>query len=309
MINLSKRLSERVAEFFTDDRVQFIARWSPALTIVGTVGLAIVSIDDIRAQVRDWFGASVWQWGTANKVWIVVVLAALTVVPGLLVNFLNRRAQFFRETRKNLELTTAAMSHSSRVAHLITKAGDVGRGEVDEKYMGHTLIEACGYFRSRAVHANGADASERVEACIMRAHWTGNGRDFFERSRQTHTNSAEFANKLSSHRNEDAASVIRAIDGSGYFYANSEGELAKFRRAFKISPELDNFKCYLVVPLVTDRKAVGQARIWGALVLMATAPSMMRETDVRLLETYGWFISAARALNSLKIPAASVHEE
>lgn len=277
----------------------WVSRLAPYATILGAIGLAIVSIDDVRDQFRGWFAPTLWNWGADNKIWVVVALAALTVIPSVVARAMSRRLQVDRDTKRNLELTTAAQSHSSRVAHLITKASDVRVGEVDDKYIGHTLVEACAYFKSRAIHTQGIDPAERVEACILRANWAGNGRDFFERERQTHINPGEFAYKLSSHKNPDAAALIKLLLSQSYFYADSADSIGLFQRAMKVDPQATTFKQFLAVPLLRDRKSVDQTRVWGVLVLMSTAPSMLRETDARLLETYGWFVSAAKALDTL----------
>lgn len=271
---------------------------APYLTIAGTIGLAIVGIDDVREQARPFFSAALWDWGAANKITVVILLAALTAVPPITSAWLIRRQSLLRETKRNVELTTAAGSNSSRVAHLITKIGDVRRGEIDSKYIGYTLVEACNYFKTRAMHTSGAGPEDRVEAYLMRAVKNGKGSLYFERLRQTHTSSSEFTYNLSAHKNSSATSVIDEVLGErGYAFATDAAALQRIRDAFKIQGTASPFCQYLIVPVRKDRKITDRRDVWGLLVLMSSAPGMIRETDEALLATYSWYISASIALD------------
>lgn len=276
----------------------FISAIAPWLTILGTVGLAVVSFDDARQQARPFFAPAIWEWGAANKLGVVVALALLTAAPALVSALYVRHQAILRETTRNVELTTAATSNSSRVAHLITKIGDVRRGEIDTKYTGYTLVEACNYFKTRAMHTSGAGPNERVEAYLMRAVKNGKGTLYFERLRQTHTSGTEFSYNLSPHKNSAAASIIDDVLGErGYVFASDEPSIARVREAFKIQGAASPFCQFLIVPVRKDRKIADRRDVAGVLVLMSTAAGMLRETDEALLATYSWYIAAANALN------------
>jgi len=283
---------------FLNSAATFISVISPILTIVGAAGLAVISIDDVRQQARVWFAPSVWEWGAENKVAVVVALSLLASLPPLLSKWIVRRQALRRETRRNVELTTAAGSQSSRVAHLITKIGDVRNGEIDGKYIGYTLMEACNYFKTRAVHTSGAGAGDRIEAYLMRSNRNGRGTIYFERYRQTHTPASDFGYNLSGHQNRVATETIsELLSGSGYVFTANEADLERVQDAFKIPKESSPYRQYLAVPVRKDRKITDPKDVWGLLFLMSTAPGMLRETDEALLTTYSWYISAALALD------------
>ena len=270
--------------------------------IAGTVGLAIVSIDDVRGELRGLFPVWLWQWGASNKLLIVILLALLTLIPTWLAQLQRRLLQLESAQKRSLELSTAARGITNRLAHLTTKMRDVHAGEVDDRYVAHTLEQACKYFKERAIKSHGVDPSERIEACLLRANWSGNGRDFFERERQTHTDKNEFGFKLSSHNNTAARTVIDALLRDGYFYAGSDTTRAQFHAAIGATGTPPAFVEYLVVTVFSDRKSEATSRVFGALVLMSTHPSMLWESDYHLLHTYGWCVSAAKTLDNVAPP-------
>lgn len=291
-------MSLRKTLSFLNSSATVISAISPLLTIVGAAGLAVISIDDVRHQARAWFAPSLWEWGSVNKVAVVVALSLLASLPPLLSKWLARRQALNRETRRNVELTTAAGSQSSRVAHLITKIGDVRNGEIDGKYIGYTLMEACNYFKTRAVHTSGAGTGDRIEAYLMRAKRNGSGMIYFERFRQTHTPASDFGYILSGHKNRVATETINELlGGSGYVFTSNDAELERIQDAFKVPKETSPYRQYLAVPVRKDRKITDPKDVWGLLFLMSTAPGMLRETDEALLTTYSWYISAALALD------------
>lgn len=288
----------RKALLFLSTAATFFSTISPILTIAGAAGLAVISIDDVRQQARVWFAPSVWEWGAANKVAVVVVLSLLASLPPLLSKWIVRRQALQRETRRNVELTSAASSQSSRVAHLITKISDVRNGEIDGKYIGYTLMEACNYFKTRAVHTSGAGTGDRIEAYLMRANRNGRGTIYFERFRQTHTPASDFGYNLSGHQNRVATETISdLLSGSGYVFTANDADLERIQDAFKMPKESSPYRQYLAVPVRKDRKITDPKDVWGLLFLMSTAPGMLRETDEALLTTYSWYISAALALD------------
>lgn len=273
--------------------------------VLGTVGLAIVSIDDVRDEFRGLLPFWLWQWGASNKVWVVVILASLTIVPTWVSQVQRRLLQVEGAQKRSLELSTAARGITNRLAHLTTKARDIHAGEVDDRYVVHTLEQACKYFKERAIKSHGIDPSERIEACLLRANWSGNGRDFFERERQTHTDKNEFGFKLSAHNNHAARTIIDVLLQDGYYYAGDSVKLSQFHSAIGATGTSSEFVEYLVVPVFRDRKSEATTRIYGALVLMSTHPSMLWEPDYHLLHTYGWCISAAKTLDAIAPPGSS----
>lgn len=267
--------------------------------VLGTTSLAIVGIDDVRSELSSVFPLWLWQLGASNKVVVVALLALLTLIPTWAAQLQRRLLQLEGAQKRSLELSTAARGITNRLAHLTTKARDVHAGEVDDRYVVHTLDQACKYFKERAIKAYDVDPSERIEACLLRANWPGNGRDFFERERQTHIDKNEFGFKLSSHNNQAARMVIDTLLRDGYFFAHEGATLSAFHAAIGATETGTPFVEYLVVPVFSDRKNEATTRVSGALILMSTHQSMLWETDYHLLHTYGWCISAAKTLDAI----------
>jgi hypothetical protein len=247
----------------------------------------------------------IWQWGAEHVLVVIVVLAALVILPPQFAVGRRKVDQLERDERsvlldasKNVELTTLARSYGSRIAHLITKADDVSKGEVNDRYIAHTLSAAREYFKERAMHSRHVDADERVELVLYRANWAGNGRNFFDRQTQTHTETNEFPYKLTSFQNPSGVQLIKQLVEKNHFYAVSDDDVAEVRQAFDIAEDTP-FKQFVGVPVYKTRKQSHQSNIVGMVLMMSTRDDMLREPDYRLLATYAWFIAAAKAFDSL----------
>lgn len=288
----------RSAVAWTTGSLPLYFSWSSILTLAGAAGLAIASVEDWRHEVRNHVPSVIWSILSEYKIWVVIGLVALTLLPAVIADGNRKLRQLRFGVFKNVELTTSAESISDRLAHLITKSQDAKAGIRDDRYIAHTLDQITHYFKSRALAAARAAVDDRIEVALYRAKWPSNGRQYFERFRQTHTEASEFDFKLTAYQNDDGRRLIQVLLDGGYLFAENEADLAFAHSAFAIPATRRAFEQYIIVPVCVDRKKADQERLWGALIMMSTRNGMLQETDAKLLTTYSWLISVAQAIDA-----------
>ncbi|MHA3684876.1 hypothetical protein ACXR2W_11550 [Leucobacter sp. HY1908] len=261
--------------------------------------MAVIGAPDLRAKLKSVVPADIWDLCRDWALLLVVFLAIASLLPTAIAQGRGHLRQRQRDLKKNTALKAAAMSFSARTANLITKVDDVINGELDKRYLAHTLSECAGYFRTRAMQVIGLEADSQMHAKLFRVVRSGNGSTKLEQIVGTHTTAGEFNVSLTSHKNPEAARIIsRIADECKYYFVSKVGDVAAFERLLKLKGP--KYKEYMLVPMYRDGKATGPEAVVGALMLMAEHAGSIREADAEVLQTYAWYCSAALAADKLR---------
>lgn len=263
------------------------------LTVVGSAGLTLIGVETFRSSARAWVPPAIWTWASENSILIVLSLVAMILLPQIYDSWATQALFATRESKKNVELSTAARSLSLRTAHLVTKTEDSIGGVRDNQYIRHTVIECCKYFRLRAAAVNGVPIEAQVEAVLFEVVVANDGSPVkLDRKYQTHETRDNFAPNFTRNRNPLCGKLLDTllVERVG-LYKSSEDDVAELEKA--MGGTVGGYREYLIVPVMKDRKVEGVEGIYGALMLMSEEPHTFYSTDRELLATYAWYCTAA----------------
>lgn len=273
--------------------LHFFFSWDVLPVLVGTVCLAVLELGTLPARwPLHWFIED-------YKIQVIILLGMLIVLPPPIANGFNHLKDREAAVARNVEAAAGYRGLGSRAANLIGKIRESIAGTVTDQYQTHLLIECQKYFESRPM----PDGTDRPDDFRVETSYYGlkvNSRSkLLERKLFTHSDASRMRSTFSNRTAGEGLYAVEKISAGEYVFCADVAD-AKYAAPLSIlDGESREYRTFLSLPVMRDRKSVGDQRVIGMLSVNVTHLGVIHESDHNILEVYAWFLSAAFEADSL----------